>query len=83
VSVPRATVTHEVVVLAARDAGFAVETIDHNDSTRRGRFRWKIRREPKFHKSRGSSSDDGSYHKTLASVCIGSDSPCASELDAQ
>ena len=26
--VPRATVTHEVVMLAARDAGFAVETVD-------------------------------------------------------
>jgi hypothetical protein len=26
--VPRATVTHEVVTLAARDAGFAVETVD-------------------------------------------------------
>jgi hypothetical protein len=26
--VPRATVTHEVVILAARDAGFAVETVD-------------------------------------------------------
>jgi predicted nicotinamide N-methyase len=26
--VPRATVTHDVVILAARDAGFAVETVD-------------------------------------------------------